>query len=245
MQLYFAICRTFLNNSFRMSAIKKVVRSMIDNFCNKKKDEYDDSPKSKYDFMTADEREREIKKIMSGIEQHDVFSIEECIKIERKIDEVATAASEGKYKKHTVDKTPLRDKYFFGEGYTYGAQLKHRSNGPGLERVYAKGEVDEIPVWIHDMVIKPLVKKKYIPENFINSAVINDYRPGGCIVSHIDPPHIFHRPIYTISFTSDSYLCFGCKFVFKPMRVSKPIVALPVSRGGLTAIRLVYIETAN
>lgn len=221
-----------------MAVVGRMVKSMIDRFRgNHSGHKYDDIPKSKYDYMTSDEREREIKKIMSGIEQHTVFSVEECIKIERKIDEVAQEAMDGKYKKHTVDRTPLRDKYFFGEGYTYGAQLKQRSGGPGNERVYAKGEVDEIPEWIHEMVIRPLVKGKYIPENFINSAVINDYRPGGCIVSHIDPPHIFHRPIYTISFSSDSFLCFGCKFAFKPMRVSEPIVALPVTRGALTAIR--------
>jgi hypothetical protein len=25
-------------------------------------------------------------------------------------------------------------------------------------------------------------------QDWINSAVINDYLPGGCIVSHVDPP---------------------------------------------------------
>jgi len=34
-----------------------------------------------------------------------------------------------------------------------------------------------------------------IKRNWITSAVINDYYPGGCIVSHIDPIHIFERPI--------------------------------------------------
>ena len=49
---------------------------------------------------------------------------------------------------------------------------------------------------------------------WINSAVINDYMPGGCIVSHIDPPQLFSRPIITVSFFSDSYLSFGCKVSF-------------------------------
>jgi alkylated DNA repair protein alkB family protein 5 len=39
--------------------------------------------------------------------------------------------------------------------------------------------VDEIPTWIYDLVIKPLENSKVIPEGFINSAVINDYMPGG------------------------------------------------------------------
>jgi hypothetical protein len=83
------------------------------------------------------------------------------------------------------------DRYFFGEGYTYGSQLSKR--GPGMERLYPPGEVDPIPDWVHKLVIKPLVKANVVPEGFINSAVINDYQPGGCIVSHIDPIHIFDR----------------------------------------------------
>lgn len=50
-----------------------------------------------------------------------------------------------------------------------------------------------------------------MPLGWINSAVVNDYQPGGCIVSHIDPPHLFSRPIVTASFFSDSKLSFGCK----------------------------------
>lgn len=73
--------------------------------------------------------------------------------------------------------------------------------------------------------------------DFVNSAVINDYLPGGCIVSHIDPIHIFDRPIVSISFMSDSALSFGCKFSFRPIRVSKPILALPLSKGCVTLLR--------
>ncbi len=36
-------------------------------------------------------------------------------------------------------------------------------------------------------------------QNWINSAVINDYKAGGCIVSHIDPPHLFER--YNLDFS--------------------------------------------
>ena len=82
-------------------------------------------------------------------------------------------------------------RYFFGEGYTYGPRLAKR--GPGMERLFKHGEVDPIPSWVTRLVIKPLVQCGIVAEDFVNSAVINDYRPGGCIVSHIDPIHIFDR----------------------------------------------------
>ena len=195
----------------------------------------DEYAPSKYDDMSHDEREDLLRKVQSGILQKQMFSDEVCKVIEAKIDEVVRIGQTGAYKKKTVDTAPLRNKYFFGEGYTYGSQLAKK--GPGQERLYAKGQVDDIPVWIEELVIKPIVEEKLIPEGWINSAVINDYQPGGCIVSHIDPPHIFKRPIMTVSFISDCVLCFGCKFHFKPIRVSKPILALPVDRGCLTLIR--------
>jgi len=108
--------------------------------------------------------------------------------------------------------------------------------GPGQEQLYAKGEVNDVPSWIYDLVVKPLVDAKFVPEGFINSAAINDYLPGGCIVSHIDPPQLFDRPIFTVTFISDSTLSFGCRFSFKPIRCSRPILALPVLRGQVTSI---------
>ncbi|XP_010290268.1 PREDICTED: RNA demethylase ALKBH5, partial [Phaethon lepturus] len=144
-------------------------------------------------------------KVKSGIRQLRLFSAEECAKIEARIEDVVSRAEKGLYKEHTVDRAPLRNKYFFGEGYTYGSQLQRR--GPGQ-----------------------------IPEGFVNSAVINDYQPGGCIVSHVDPIHIFERPIVSVSFFSDSALCFGCKFQFKPIRVSEPVLFLPVKRGSVTVL---------
>ena len=155
--------------------------------------------------------------------------------IEQQIDDVVILGAQGVYKKKTLDTAPLRNKYFFGEGYTYGSQMSKK--GPGMERLHPKGEVDPIPKWIFDLVVDPLVKANIIPEGFVNSAVINDYLPGGCIVSHIDPPHIFERPIVSVSFFSDSALCFGCKFSFKPIRVSKPVLALPIARGCVTCLR--------
>lgn len=197
----------------------------------------DDAPRSKYDSMTAIERETEICRIKEGIRQMSLFDDAQCREIERHINEVVETANRNGYKKHTVDRAPLRNKYFFGEGYTYGSQMAKK--GPGQERLYDHGQVDEVPEWIFRLVVKPIIEAKLIPENFINSAAINDYLAGGCIVSHIDPPHIFDRPIITVSFLSDTQLCFGCKFAFKPIRVSKPIYSVPVRRGSATMIRSV------
>ncbi|XP_069501805.1 RNA demethylase ALKBH5 [Ambystoma mexicanum] len=179
-------------------------------------------------------REEEARLVKHGIRQMRLFSPEECARIESRIDEVVRTAEKGLYKEHTVDRAPLRNKYFFGEGYTYGAQLQKR--GPGQERLYPKGDVDEIPAWVYQLVIRKLEQHRVIPEGFVNSAVINDYQPGGCIVSHVDPIHIFERPIVSVSFFSDSALCFGCKFQFKPIRVSEPVVFLPVRRGSVTIL---------
>ncbi|XP_076004078.1 RNA demethylase ALKBH5 [Genypterus blacodes] len=183
---------------------------------------------------SADLREQEAHRVESSITQKSVFSPEDCAHIEEKIDEVVAKGEAGLYREHTVDRAPLRNKYFFGEGYTYGAQLEKR--GPGQERLYRKGEVDDIPGWVHELVIKRLVSGGVIPEGFVNSAVINDYQPGGCIVSHVDPLHIFARPIVSVSFFSDSALCFGCRFQFKPIRVSEPVFTLPVKRGSVTVL---------
>lgn len=62
-----------------------------------------------------------------------------------------------------------------------------------MERLYPPGFVDPIPEWIEKLVIDPIEEAGLVPPGFINSAVINDYQPGGCIVSHVDPIHIFDR----------------------------------------------------
>ncbi|XP_043567560.1 RNA demethylase ALKBH5 [Chiloscyllium plagiosum] len=194
-------------------------------------DEYEHS---KYHSDYDDERQGEARRVKQGIRQVRLFTADQCTQIETQIDDVVSRAEKGIYRDHTVDRAPLRNKYFFGEGYTYGSQLEKR--GPGQERLYPKGDVDDIPEWVHDLVIKKLVDHRIIPEGFVNSAVINDYQPGGCIVSHVDPIHIFERPIVSVSFFSDSALCFGCKFQFKPIRVSEPVYYLPVRRGSVTVL---------
>ena len=192
---------------------------------------------SEEDTSDQEQREAEAQRVKDGIKQATVFSAQDCALIEQKIDEVVAKGDKGLYREHTVDRAPLRNKYFFGEGYTYGSQLERR--GPGQERLYSKGEVDDIPDWVHELVIERLVDRGLLPEGFVNSAVINDYQPGGCIVSHVDPIHIFERPIVSVSLFSDSALCFGCKFQFKPIRVSEPVLYLPVLRGSVTVLRYV------
>ncbi|OCT61759.1 hypothetical protein XELAEV_18047788mg [Xenopus laevis] len=121
--------------------------------------------------------EEEARKVRSGIRQVRLFSPDECAAIESKIDEVVSRADKGLYREHTVDRAPLRNKYFFGEGYTYGAQLQRR--GPGQERLYPKGEVDEIPGWVHELLIRRLVEHRIIPEGFVNSAGKFNQKHGG------------------------------------------------------------------
>lgn len=195
----------------------------------------DSGDEHEHEQEEEDARASEASKVKRGITQVRAFTSDECARIEAKIDEVVSRGERGLYREHTVDRAPLRNKYFFGEGYTYGSQLEKR--GPGQERLYSKGEVDEIPAWVSELVIAPLVARGIVPEGFVNSAVINDYQPGGCIVSHVDPIHIFERPIVSVSFFSDSALCFGCKFQFKPIRVSEPVLCLPVRRGSVTLLR--------
>lgn len=212
-------------------------RDTVFEHSNGEKRKYRESDDDDSDY--EERRDAEARKVKSSIKQASIFTQEECALIEAKIDEVVAKGDKGLYREHTVDRAPLRNKYFFGEGYTYGSQLEKR--GPGQERLYSKGEVDEIPDWVHELVIDRLVTNGVIPEGFVNSAVINDYQPGGCIVSHVDPIHIFERPIVSVSFFSDSALCFGCKFQFKPIRVSEPVLYLPVRRGSVTVLRSVLV----
>lgn len=179
-------------------------------------------------------RNEEAQRVNEGISQHQIFNSRQCREIERKIDETVQMGKSGDFKPKTVDTAPLRCKYFFAERYTYGNEITQK--GPGQEQLYPKGEVDDIPKWVTDIVIKPMEEAGVVEPGFINSVVINDYAPGGCIVSHVDPRHIFERPILSASFFSDSALSFGCKFFFKPIRVTEPIVWLPIHRGCITVL---------
>jgi len=142
-----------------------------------------------------------VKNIKTSVKTETIFKPDKCKEIEDKIDEMVAEGNKGMFKDCTVDRAPLSVKYFFGEGYTYGQQLQNKNlegekqklKGPGNERLYPVGEVDPIPDWVIELVVKPIEDAGIVKKGWINSAVINDYRPGGCIVSHIDPPQLFHR----------------------------------------------------
>lgn len=140
-----------------------------------------------------------------------LFTPAECEKFEELIEKVASDAERGLFKPHSVDLTPFRNKYFFGHAYTYGAQRDY-PGARGVEAVWPPEDVSEIPGWIRELVISKLEAKRVVPKGWLNSATINDYSPGGFIVSHIDPQHLFDRPIISISFFSDCNLVFGAKF---------------------------------
>ncbi|KAK4874482.1 hypothetical protein RN001_013842 [Aquatica leii] len=175
-----------------------------------------------------------LENLYGSIDQPFLFNEFECRKLESYVQNVIKLGNGGYYKEHSVDRALLRTKYFFGERYTYGTQMMQK--GLGMERLYPLGMIDPIPLWLYLHVINPLIAANIVQAGFINSAVINEYQPGGCIVSHIDPAHIFDRPIISISLFSDSALCFGCKFEYKPIRCSEPVLRLPLPRGIVTLL---------
>ncbi|KAF5293606.1 hypothetical protein FQA39_LY03091 [Lamprigera yunnana] len=173
--------------------------------------------------------------LCSSIDQPYLFSEKECRLLESYVQDVTNLGNTGFYKQHCVDRALLRTKYFFGERYTYGTQMAVK--GLGMERLYPLGAIAPIPPWVYLHVINPLIEANVIEKNFINSVVINEYQAGGCIVSHIDPPHIFDRPIFSVSLFSESALCFGCKFEYKPIRCTEPVLKLLLPRGIVTRLR--------
>lgn len=209
-------------------------KSGKDRFRENRKRRHEDSSSS-FRLSSTQDTNGELQKVHRGIRQRILFDKEECADIESRINDIVEMAEKGVYKDRTIDRAPLRTKYFFGERYTYGKEINGR--GLGHEKLYPKGDVDEIPGWIREHVIDKVVDAGIVPKGFVNSAVINDYLPGGCIVSHIDPPHIFDRPIVSVSFFSSSSLSFGCKFTFKPIRTSTPLLSLPLHRGCVTVLR--------
>lgn len=124
-----------------------------------------------FDFLPGAKREALAKKIAAGISsQPDFFSVEQCRQIEAHIDELNELARRGAFQRFTVDKSPLRCKYFFGEGYTYGSQLERK--GPGMEKLYPVGAIDAIPKWIKKYVVRPLEKAKVIPKVRVHASLV-------------------------------------------------------------------------
>jgi len=166
----------------------------------------------------------------------DFWPVAACALIEAEVEGICALAKVGSFKERTVDRTPLRSKYFFGYGYTYGSQISKK----GGEQLLPPGMVDPIPAWIHEKLIAPLEEAGKVPVGWINSAVVNDYRPGGMIVSHIDPPQLFARPILISSFFAEGRLVFGSRFSFPvpggAPETSDPKCVCAMPRGSLTVM---------
>merc|ERR1712032_942102 len=76
-----------------------------------------------------------------------MFTPAECERFEELIEKVVIDAERGLFKPHSVDLTPMRNKYFFGFAYTYGAQ-KDYAGAHGVEAVWPPEETSPIPDWI-------------------------------------------------------------------------------------------------
>jgi alkylated DNA repair protein alkB family protein 5 len=176
------------------------------------------------DAVSLDDRACRIAESLSLYEGF--FGEMECRQIEEFADATAVRAATGRFKgERTVDSTPRRTKYFFGNGYTYGAGNK------GNEELLPEGEVDPIPNWIQQLVIAPLVQNGFVPKGWIDSVVMNDYQAGGSIVAHVDPIQLFARPIITTSFFCPARLVFGASF--DPERKQPPVYMQPLPRGSV------------
>lgn len=155
-----------------------------------------------------------------------IFGEHECQRIEEFVDVTAMRAATGQFRgQYTVDATPHRTKYFFGNGYTYGHGKR------GNEELLPVGAVDPIPVWIEQFVVQPLVEQGIVSKGWIDSVVMNDYQYKGQIVAHVDPPQLFERPILTASFFCPAQLVFGASF--DPERTQPPVYVQPLPRGSV------------
>ena len=80
----------------------------------------------RFDDPTAPgfDAEESRRRITESVESKVLFSREECEEIEERILEVCKKGDRGGYKPCTVDRAHLRNKYYFGEGYVYGPQVR-------------------------------------------------------------------------------------------------------------------------
>lgn len=172
----------------------------------------------------------EQKAILDGISGFSIFDADRVESLELRCKGMIEKGAKGKYRARTIDISRRRMKYFFGYGYEYG-------HGKGNEKVFDPGDISPIPDWITDHIIKPMERANIVQKDWIDSVVVNDYEPGGFIVQHNDPIHLFERPIYILTLFSDAALSFGCNIRFNrsvtPVEVttSDPILRLPMHRG--------------
>ncbi|CAG5111818.1 Oidioi.mRNA.OKI2018_I69.chr2.g6090.t1.cds [Oikopleura dioica] len=176
----------------------------------------------------------ERREILDGIKGFSIFDADDVEDLERNCTSMIERGGKGKFRVKSIDISRLRMKYFFGHGYDYGG-------GKGSEKFFNPKDISPIPEWIYESIIEKMEKTGIVDKNWINSVVINDYEPGGFIVQHQDPPHLFERPIFILTLFSDSALSFGCNLRFdrtvEPVEVtaSDPILRLPMQRGIITS----------
>lgn len=179
--------------------------------------------------MSQDRRELAAKIAMSLKLFAKFYGSQECDQIEAWLDEMVLRGEAGLFEApRTVDVVSHRTKYFFGNGYTYGQGCQ------GKEELLPLGSVDAIPLWLTTLVIQPLVSKGILPHGWVDSVVVNDYRSGGSIVSHVDPLHLFARPILTATFFCPAKLVFGASF--DPARTVPPAYSQMLPRGSVLVL---------
>jgi len=205
------------------------------------KEERRAAQRARESLRVKDDESEPYRLTMDSIRSLTLFSPSQCELVEGLIDQVVVDARRGLFKPRTVDLTPMRNKYFFGFAYTYGAQRDY-PGASGIEAVWPPEETSEIPAWIREHLIAPLEAKRVVPKGWINSATINDYAAGGCIVSHIDPPHLFDRPIISVSFFSDCNLVFGTSFAgtkeaSQELETTIPVYVHSCVRGHATVLK--------
>ena len=131
-------------------------------------------------ILDKDESDR--KRVVDSVDIKSLFDEIEMGNIEKEIDGIIKDVRERKFKTHTVDRSRLRTKFSFGEGYNEG----YNSQGPGRwkrgdekkAKLFPKGEVDPIPKWLKAQVIEPLEDAGLIREEWVNCAVVSDYVGG-------------------------------------------------------------------
>jgi alkylated DNA repair protein alkB family protein 5 len=170
------------------------------------------------------------KLIEAALTLYDEFwDSSECAEIEQWVDATILHGEMGLFSgESTANKTPHRDKYFFGSGYTYGYGKR------GHEELLANGAVDPIPDWMRHLLVEKVEKMGVVPKGWLDSVVMNDYRLGSSIVAHVDPPQLFARPILTATFFGSARLVFGASF--DTARRTPPAYSQVLTRGCMLAL---------
>lgn len=143
----------------------------------------------------------------------DYFTEHELQEIESYVDHLEDQYYRGAFLANTGQsslgaKNIKRTKFFFGARYIWHAQqlIDSHSNVAGGVRV----DTSEIPLWMRQKVLNPMVGDGLIPGDFINSIALNIYHDGEeGLAQHFDDAVRFKQPIFTLRVFSDARLSFG------------------------------------